>query len=357
MSRWTERTELGWKRQAAGLGLSLTGGLLLMALVFLAFGVNPFSAFARIFGGSLGSPYGLGQTLGKAVPLLLIGLGLSLPFRGRFWNIGAEGQLLSGAIVTTALALGPLAGWPPFLAWPVLFLSAAAGGMLFGWIPVMLLNRFKVNEVISTLMLNYLAYEVTQYLVLGPMRGATQSGFPYSDNIVPELVLGRIPGTAAHWMTLLLAIGLVPLVGILGGKSKTGYEIRVLGENPDAARYAGIDHNHVRLVMMGISGALAGLAGAGEILGVHYHLASPVSITSNYGFTAIIAAWLGRLHPAGIVAASLFLGALLVGGDAIKIGLQLPAATVSVFQGILLLALLAGDFFTRYRYNRGEASA
>ncbi len=331
------------------IGASLVLGFLAIAIVFLFNHIDPLFALGKIFLGSFGSSYGLGETVTKAIPLLIIGAGLCLPYQGRFWNIGAESQLLIGALVGTWAGISFLAGVPAVLAIPAMFLLAFVGGAFWGIIPAVLKIRMGVNEVISTLMLNYVAIEFIQFLIVGPLKGKTQHGFPYSDDLGAQAQLALIPGTRIHWITLLIGLISCVVLFFVLRSSKFGYEVRVSGENREAARYAGIDFLKTSMIMMAISGGMAGVAGIGEVAGLHHHLSYPQNISAGYGFTAIIVAWLARLNPLGVILSSFFFAGILVGGDAIQISLKLPAATVNVFNGILLIFLITGDFFLNNR--------
>jgi len=324
---------------------SLGAGLCAIGLVFVVCGVNPFFAISKIFLGSFGSMYGFKETVTTAIPLIIIGGGLTLAFRARFWNIGAEGQLLMGAIASTwvGLAWGP--HLPSAVIIPLMFLAGFIGGGLWGLIPAILKVRFSINEVISTLMLNYICAELVTLLIVGPWKGKTRFGFPGTDNLVDTATLGVIPGSRIHYLTLLLALVAVGILWVVVFKTRFGYEVRVIGENPDAGRYAGINFFKTSLIVMAISGGMAGLAGVGEVAGIHHHLTYPAAISSGYGFTAIIVAWLAKLNPVYAIVSGLFFAGILVGGDAIQISLGLPAATVQIVNGILLVCLIMGDFF------------
>jgi ABC-type uncharacterized transport system permease subunit len=336
----------------AGLSLavlagSLAAGLLAVTIVFAASGADPLYALYRIFAGSFGSVYGLGETITKAIPLILIGSGLALAFRGKFWNIGAEGQLLAGAAAATWIGLNVHISAPLLIS--LMFVSGFTAGAIWGIITAIVKVRFGVNEVISTLMLNYIAFELITLLVTGPWKGTSQMGFPYTDNLPIPATLGLIPGTRIHVATLLLAVASAFLLFLLLRYTRFGYELRVLGENSEAARYAGIDFMKMSLLMMLVSGGLAGIAGVGEVAGIHHRLAFPQTISSGYGFTGVIVAWLAKLNPLAALASGLFFAGILVGGDSIQVSLGLPAATVQVFNGMLLFFLIGGDFFLRNR--------
>ena len=347
--RLQPRREVSAAIQLAVLVLSLLAGFVAVGLVFVVKGVNPFFALWKILAGSFGSPYGISETITKAIPLILIGSGLTLAFRAKFWNIGAESQLLIGAIFATWVGLNLGVGLPAWLVVPLMFLAGFLGGALWGVLPALFKVRFGVNEVISTLMLNYVAAEFLTLLIVGPWKGATQQGFPYTDDLPAAAVLPLIPGTRIHYLTLLVALACAVLLFFLIYSTKFGYELRVVGENPEAARYAGIDFLRTTVVLMVISGGVAGLAGVGEAAGIHHHLTYPTVISGGYGFTAIIVAWLAKLNPLAAIISALFFAGILVGGDAIQISLGLPAATVHVFNGILLFFLIMGDTFVNNR--------
>ncbi len=327
--------------------LSLLAGFVAVGIIFIAKGVNPFYALYKIFAGSFGSFYGIKETITKAIPLITIGVGLVVAFRAKFWNIGAEGQLLMGATLSTWVALNIAPGVPAYMAIPLMFLSGFAGGALLGIIPAVLKVKFGTNEVISTLMLNYVAAEIVQLLVVGPWKGKTQFGFPYTDDFPESAVLSVIPGSRIHTVTLCIAILAAIILFFVIQRTKFGYEVRVIGDNPDAARYAGIGFLKTLAVAMVISGGVAGMAGVGEVAGIHHHLSYPYTISAGYGFTAIIVAWLARLNPLLVVVSGLFFAGIKVGGDAIQISLGLPAATVEVFNGVILFFLIAGEFFLK----------
>ena len=338
--------------------LALTAGMVAIGLLFIISGVNPFFAFKKIFSGSFGSLYGFKETITKAIPLILIGGGLAVVFKAKFWNIGAEGQLLMGAIFGTWVGLN----WGPSLPAPVIvplmFLAGFLGGAFWGLIPAILKLRFSINEVISTLMLNYICAEFLTLLIVGPWKSPKKFGFPYTDDLPDSAILSLLPGSRIHTATLIVAVVAVVVLTIVIYKTRFGYEVRVIGENPDAAKYAGIDFSRTTMLIMVISGGMAGLAGVGEVAGIHHYLSYPDSISSGYGFTAIIVAWLAKLNPIYVIFSGIFFAGILVGGDAIQISLGLPAATVAVFNGTLLIFLIMGDFFTKnkVRILAGERS-
>jgi len=324
---------------------SLVAGLCAIGLIFVACGVNPFYAISKIFMSSFGSMYGFKETVTKAIPLIIMGCGLTLAFRCRFWNIGAEGQLLMGAIFSTWVGLAWGAHLPSWIIIPLMFGAGFIGGALWGLIPAILKIRFSINEVISTLMMNYICAEFMTLLIVGPWKGGTRFGFPGTDNLPESAILGVIEGSRIHYVTLILALVFALILWVVVYKTRFGYEVRVIGENPDAGRYAGINFFRTSLIVMAVSGGMAGIAGVGEVAGIHHYLTYPASISSGYGFTAIIVAWLAKLNPLYAVVSGFFFAGILVGGDSIQISLGLPAATVQIVNGTLLLFLIMGDFF------------
>ncbi|HOY67603.1 MAG TPA: ABC transporter permease [Candidatus Ozemobacteraceae bacterium] len=342
-------------RIAVCMAASIAAGLALGGLVFLLMGIPPVTAMLKMATGSFGSWYGFKETVTKAVPLTLIGAGLALCFRARVWNIGAEGQLLFGAVAATCvgLHLGPtLAGWPGIV---LMFAAGAVAGGAWAAVPALMRIRWGVNEAVSSLLLNYVAAEFVQYLIYGPLKGKTQFGFPYSDDLPNALWLPTFYGSRLSWFPLVLAAAAVVVLTLISSRTRFGYDVRVVGENPAAAAYAGIPFGRTILSLMVLSGILAGIAGSSEIAGLHHHLTYPWSISSGYGFTAILTAFLARLHPGWTWLSALLFGGLLVGGDIIQTSLGLPFATVNIFNGLVLVAILAGEYLISHRLVRRSA--
>ena len=329
--------------------LSLAVAIAAISVLFLIVGVNPIFAISEIFSGSFGSLYGIKETVTKAIPLILIGTGLTLAFRAKFWNIGAEGQLLMGAIFATWTGLTFGENLSPYIIVPMIFIAGFIGGAFWGVIPAILKIKFSINEVISTLMLNYICAEVLTMLIVGPWKGKQRFGFPGTNNLPDSAILGIIPGSRIHYSTLILSVLCAIVLCIVIYKTRFGYEARVVGENLDAGKYAGIHFLKTTVIIMAISGGLAGLAGVGEVAGIHQYLGYPASISSGYGFIAIIVAWLAKLNPLYAIVSGLFFAGILVGGDAIQISLGLPAATVQIVNGTLLIFLIMGDYFLKNR--------
>jgi ABC-type uncharacterized transport system permease subunit len=332
---------------------------LLLALVFgslllLAAGANPLTTYKAMLEGAFGTPsqwaegefYNLSETLVKAIPLMLCGLGVSIAFRMLFWNIGAEGQLAMGGFAAAGVAIFWSARIPAPLLLPAMLVAGFLGGAVWGLLPALLKAVLKVNEIIVTLMMNYIAVLWIEYLFYGPWKDPKGYGFPGSAQFPKAAWLPRLSGTRLH-LGLAFAVVAALFVWIVLVRTKWGYEIRVIGENPRAASYAGISLVRNIILVMVLSGGLAGLAGMSEVAGISHRLQK--GLTVGYGFTAIIVAWLGRLNPWGVLLVAFLLAALLVGGDQIQITMQLPAAVALILQGAILFFMLGGAIFTEYR--------
>jgi len=326
--------------------VSVLAALVFGAVVLLAAGQNPITVYTAMFQGAFGSTNGLAETLVKTIPLLLAALGVSIAFRMLLWNIGAEGQLHFGAIFATGTALYLLPTAPSIVLVPAMVVAGFIGGALWALIPGVLRAYLRVNEIITTLMLNYVAILFSEWLVHGPWRDPQAFGFPGTPQFPPAAWLPRLGTTRIHG-GLLLGIGAAIVIFVILRGTWWGYEIRVIGENERAARYAGIGIVRNILLVMAVSGGLAGIAGMSEVAGIAHQLQR--SLSPGYGYTAIIVAWLAKLNPPLIVLVSFLLAGLLVGGDQLQISLGLPAAIAPMLQGMILFFLLGGELLTRYR--------
>jgi simple sugar transport system permease protein len=312
-----------------------------------AYGMRFPHDYAVIVQGTLGDTRGLAEVLRKTIPLLLIGVGLVVAFRAQFWNIGTEGQMLAGAMAAAGVALFvPLP--PPWLL-PALFIAGGLAGALWGALPTVLKVRLGVNEVLTTLMMNYMALYLVQWLIHGPWKGKSALGFAYSDTFPSAAWLPLLPGTRLHWPTLGLGLCVLIGVAVFLARTRLGYEIRVVGHNPEAARYAGMNFLKVMLLVMSISGGTAGIAGVGEVAGIHHKLLGPTQISLGYGYTAIIVAWLARGRPLAVLLTALLIGFTFACGDVLKGALHLPFQVVDVLNGLLLLFLIGGERLMYYR--------
>lgn len=332
----------------------LAGGAL-----FAILGKNPVEAIATIFWEPLFGEFAFyyrPQLLIKGAPLILIAIGLSLGFRAGIWNIGAEGQYIIGALTGAAvgLALYPLDAWYVF---PLMVMAGASGGWAWAMIPALLKTRFGTNEILVSLMLVYVAEQFLASMALGPLRNPDGMGFPGSRNF-QQYDSGHnaelINGTGMHWGVVAALIAVI-FAYVLLNRHILGFHIRLTGQAPKAARFAGVNPTRLILFCLGMSGALAGLAGLFEVSGP----AGQVSIDFNvgYGFTAIIVAFLGRLHPIGILLAGMLMALTYIGGEIAQSNLGLPAAAIQMFQGMLLFFLLAIDVLTNFRIRQIKQEA
>jgi simple sugar transport system permease protein len=313
---------------------------------FLLAGANPLTAYAVMIEGAFGSPYSLSEVLVKAIPLMLSGLAVAVAARILVWNVGAEGQLVLGGMGAALVALFLRGHIPAPLLVPAVILAGFLGGGLWAAIPGWLKARLGVNEILTSLMLNYVAIYWMEHLYFGPWRDPMGMGFPGTAMFPDGARLLRIPGTRIH-LGIALAVIAAALLALLLARTRWGYELRVTGENPEAARYAGMNLSRNILWVMVLSGGLAGLAGMAETAGIHYRLQQGLAV--GYGYAGIIVAWLARLHPAGVLGVAVLLASLLVGGDALQAELKLPSSVGLVLEGTILFAVMAGDFVTRYR--------
>ncbi len=332
--------------------LSFVLALAVGGILVLAAGANPIETYKAMFDGAFGTTYARSELLVRAIPLMLTGLAVSIAFRMLFWNIGAEGQLVLGATATAwvPLFLLPDSNLSPGVLLVLMGIAAFLGGALWGLIPAMLKAFLRVNEIITTLMLNYVAILLLDFLYTGPWKDKQGYGFPGTASFKEMAALPRLPESLNAGRVhagLVIAIVAALLIWLVLARTKWGYEIRVIGENPEAARYAGISLVRNFLLVMVLSGGLAGLAGYGQVAGIAFRLQKGIAVGD--GFTAIIIAWLAKLHPLGVLVVAVLMAALSVGGDQISITMGLPAAMARVLQGAILFFVLGGDIFVRYR--------
>ncbi|WP_208349734.1 ABC transporter permease [Pseudaestuariivita rosea] len=345
--RWTYLTP-----PLAVVAIMIAGGFM-----FWLLGKDPVEAIRIIFWDPLFNEqfasYSRPQILVKAAPLILIAIGLSFGFRAGVWNIGAEGQYIMGAIAGAAVGL---AFFPTesALIFPLMVIAGALGGFLWAMIPALLKIAFRTNEILVSLLLVYVADLYLASVSFGALRNPDGGGFPGSRNLQqypsaanPEL----IAGTGAHW-GVVTAIFAVAVAYVLLNHHRIGFEIKLTGQSPRAARFAGVNPNLIIAVCLGFSGILAGLAGLFEVSGPSGQI--NIDFASGYGFTAIIVAFLGRLHPVGILLAGLLMALTYIGGELAQLMLGIPAAAILAFQGMLLFFLLAMDVLTDYRILVGK---
>ncbi len=319
-------------------------------LIFWILGKSPWETTKAIFINPVFDSYSRPEILVKASPLLIIAIGLSLGFRAGIWNIGAEGQYVMGAIGATSVAM---AAYPN--GGPLLLLWMALAGMAFGaawaWIRAFLKSRYNASEILVSLMLVYVAVLILRIVVSGMLRDPEGMSFPQSRIFQEDASLPKIwEGTRVH-AGVLIAFLIAIAAAVFLRFRRLGFDIQVVGQAPRAARYSGVNDKRIIYFCLMLSGALAGLAGMFEVAGPAGQLQP--SLPTGYGFTAIIVAFLGRLNPIGIILASLVIAITYIGGETAQLYMQLPAPTIQVIQGLLLMFLLGVEVFGRYKIKIG----
>jgi simple sugar transport system permease protein len=329
---------------------ALAIGAIMLALL----GANPLDAYRSMLEGAFGSKNAIADTLVKATPLLLVGVGICISFRGGVLNIGGEGQLVVGAISGTVigLALPGASGW---LIIPLALAAGFVGGAIWGGIPGLLKAYFNVNEILSTIMMNQIAVQGMNYLLRGPLIDPVQleaaSRIPQTARLAQAFDLPRLVPTRLHLGALLAVIAAV-LVYIFLWRTTTGYRIRAVGLNPHASRYAGINVKKYIVLSLLLSGAFAGLAGAVQVYGVNHRMftdGSATGFTGGAGFNGIVAALFGQLHPIGTIPASFLFGALLVGANKLQRAVQVPSALITALNGLVVVFVVSSDIWRRRR--------
>ena len=334
---------LQWRSCLVFLGAVLLS-LAISALLLQVQGKPALGGLRILFAGAFGSLWAIEDCLIKAIPIFLCSLGVAIAFRLQVWNIGAEGQFALGAIGATWAALS-FPHLPGYWLLPLMAAAAFVLGGLWGLIPALLKLRMQANEIIVTLMMNYIAILILDYLVYGHWKDPQSFGFPMTPEFSPGAIVGKIGSTNLNWgLVVCLVTGIV--VWVFFRFTRLGFEFRAAGENIRASRYAGLPYQRLVCLAMILSGALAGWAGLLEASATINRLQP--SIMVGYGYTAIVVAWLARLNPLTIGLASFLLAALRVGVENLQLDLQVPAAFGGIMEGLILLTVLAGSFFLEY---------
>ena len=344
---------VNWNNLAFSLGLPLLAlvfALAVCAVILLLLGVNPIEAYAAMIAGAFGTVSGITQSIAKATPLLLVGLGICIAFRASVINIGAEGQIILGALGATWFSLA-FRGLPDALLVIGTLLAGFLAGAFWGFVPGILKARFGVNEILSTVMLNVVATQILLAMLKGPLMdttGVTAGTFlPQSEQLPETVWLAKlVPQTLLHTGAI-FAVVLAFVVYIFLWRTTIGYRIRAVGLNPEASRYAGIRVPVYQALALTLAGGLAGLAGVVEVIGVQHRLLE--GITSGYGFSGIVAALFGSLHPLGTIPASYLFGSLLVGADKMQRAMQVPSSLVDVLLGLVVLFVVGSQYYARRR--------
>jgi len=336
--------------------------LLVGAMMLLFLKVNPIEAYKALWDGAFGSSNAFAETLVKATPLLLVALGICISFRGDVINIGGEGQMIVGALFATwvGLTFTTLPGW---FVITLAMLAGFLGGAIWGGIPGILKAYFRVNEILSTVMMNAIAVQLMNFLLRGPLidpvMAQRTSKIPETARLLEEFHLPRLSPTRLH-LGVLIAVILAILVYILLWRTTLGYRIRAVGQNPNASRYAGIKVPRYVVMALLLSGAFAGLAGATQVYGVNYRMitdGSSSGFTGGAGFNGIVAALFGQLHPIWSIPASILFGALLVGANSMQRVVQVPSALITALNGLVVVFVVSSEIWRLRRQRRRQSIA
>lgn len=322
--------------------------LVIGAVMLIILKANPLEAYAALINGAFGNVYGLTQSVVKATPLLLVGLGICIAFRASVINIGAEGQIIAGALIATWFPLA-FREWPGWILIPVTLLLGFLAGAVWGFIPGILKARLKVNEILSTVMMNAIALQLMNLLirsVLMDPAGITAGTYLAQSERLPEQVWlpKLVPQTQLH-AGAIIAVFLAVVVYIFLWRTTIGYRIRSVGLNPDASRFSGINVPYYQALSLTLAGGFAGIAGVVEVIGVQHRLLE--GITSGYGFSGIVAALFGGLHPLGAIPASLLFGSLLVGADKMQRAVQVPSSLIDTILGLIVLFVVGSSLLSQ----------
>ncbi|WP_424987051.1 ABC transporter permease [Microbulbifer sp. S227A] len=339
----------GLARRAVPIALALAATIAIASLLASIAGANPFSVLGLILKGAFGSKFAIVETFNRATPLIFTGLAAAVAFRAKFWNIGAEAQLYAGALMTVALGTGLLA-WSSFALLPLLALAAILAGALLLLVPAVLKTRFGVDEVVTTLLFNFIFLLFISMLLEGPLKDPMGMGWPKSARVLAEARLPRIvEGLRVHWGFALALIAALS-VWLIQTRSTLGFEMRAVGLNRDAAAFAGIPVNRVLVKTALLSGGLAALGGFSEVAGLKGSLT--LDLSPGYGYTGIIVAMLAMLNPLGVIVAALFVAGVFVGADSMSRAADVPTYLADIMLATALLLVVLAIMLTRFRVVR-----
>ncbi|WP_044044460.1 ABC transporter permease [Octadecabacter antarcticus] len=329
--------------------IALGATVIIASLLAMVAGANPFSVIGLILSGAFGSQFALLETLNRATPLIFTGLAVAVAFRAKFWNIGAEAQLYAGALLTVMLGTGVLP-WPSIALLPTLIVFSILAGAVVLLIPALLKTRFGVDEVVTTLLFNFIFLLFISMLLEGPLKDPMGMGWPKSARLIDEARLPRlVDGLRLHWgfgLAILSAI----CIWVIQTRSTLGYEMRAVGLNKQAAAFAGIPVNRVLVKTALLSGGLAALAGFSEVAGVKASLT--LDLSPGFGYTGIIVAMLALLHPLGVIIAALFVAGIFVGADSMSRAAGVPTYLADIMLATALLLMVLAIMLTRFRVVR-----
>lgn len=339
----------GLGRKVLPPALALGTTIVIASLLAMVAGANPFSVLGLILKGAFGSQFALLETLNRATPLIFTGLAVAVAFRAKFWNIGAEAQLYAGALITVLLGTGALP-WPAPALLPVIAVASVLAGAVLLLVPALLKTRFGVDEVVTTLLFNFIFLLFISMLLEGPLKDPMGMGWPKSARLIPEARLPRIvEGLRLHWGFALALIAAV-CVWVIQTRSTLGYEMRAVGLNKEAAAFAGIPINLVLVKTALLSGGLAALAGFSEVAGLKGSLT--LDLSPGFGYTGIIVAMLALLNPLGVVVAALFVAGIFVGADSMSRAADVPTYLADIMLAVALLLMVLAIMLTRFRVVR-----
>ncbi|MBW1649076.1 MAG: ABC transporter permease [Deltaproteobacteria bacterium] len=319
----------------------LAGGVFLYTI-----GVNPFSAYSNVCSQIFTNKWGIEDLLLKMSPLMLTGISVALAAKMRLWNIGADGQFYMGACAATWVALTFGGSGNSLMLLPLMFLAGVTAGALWIFIPAFFKAHFNVNDIITTLLMNYIAISLVDYFLFGSWRDPNSLNFPITALFPPAAALPMIKNINLH-IGFLIGIFIILLIYFFLEKSRFGIYVNIVGNNPNAAQYSGVNKKRLIILIMMISGAIAGLAGVIELTGVHHRLQQNISL--GYGYTGIIVTWLSRAHPLGVIFNAFFMAFIFVGGEIMQMSAGIPVAMIYLFQGIILFSVLGSDVFAEYK--------
>jgi general nucleoside transport system permease protein len=342
--------------------LAVIAALLVGAVMLLLLRVSPAAAYAAMADGAFGSANSIADSIVKATPLLFVGVGICIAFRGGMTNIGGEGQLVAGALAATLAALA-FPDWPGWAIIPVALILGFLAGAVWGGIPGVLKAYLNVNEILSTIMMNAIAVQAMNYLLRGPIMDPVQveqgSFIPQTARFSIATDLPRLIPTRLH-AGVIVAVLIAFLAWLLLWRTTIGYRIRAVGLNPHASRRAGIHVERYAMLAMLLSGALAGMGGATQVLGVNHRMftdGSSAGFTGSAGFNGIVAALFGQLHPLGTIPASFFFGALIVGANSMQRAVQIPSALITALNGLLVVFVVSSELWRRRLMQREQMAA
>lgn len=336
-------------RQVLPVAFALVTTIVIASLLASVAGANPFSVLGLILKGAFGSKFAILETLNRATPLIFTGLAAAVAFRAKFWNIGAEAQLYAGALMTVVLGTG-LLPWPSFALLPFLALAAILAGAVLLLVPAVLKTRFGVDEVVTTLLFNFIFLLFISMLLEGPLKDPMGMGWPKSARVISEARLPRIfEGLRVHWGFALAIISAV-VIWVIQTRNTLGFEMRAVGLNKDAAAFAGIPVNLVLVKTALLSGGLAALGGFSEVAGLKGSLT--LDLSPGFGYTGIIVAMLALLNPIGVIAAALFVAGVFVGADSMSRAADVPTYLADIMLATALLLVVLAIMLTRFRVVR-----